>query len=53
MYLHVDVTFGYLGCSYFIDKEMLDETFMKVACAEMAFFFLKYTLKPAAVCLIW
>lgn len=52
MYLRVDVTFGYLSCSYFIDKEMLDETFMRVACVEMAFF-LRYTLKPAALCLIW
>lgn len=35
----VDVTFGYLGFSYFIDKEMLNKFFMRVACAEMAFFF--------------
>lgn len=35
----VDVTFGYLGFSYFIDKEMLNKFFMTVACAEMAFFF--------------
>lgn len=39
VYLCVDVTFGYLGFSYFIDKEMLNKFFMRVACAEMAFFF--------------
>lgn len=50
MYLRVDVTFGYLGFSYFIDKEMLNKIFMRVACAEMAFFFWKKkTSKPAVV----
>lgn len=35
----VDVTFGYLGFSYFIDKDV--KFFMRVACAETAFFFWK------------
>lgn len=42
------MTFGYLGFSYFIDKEMLNAIFMRVTCRN-GIFLLRNTSKPAVV----
>lgn len=50
--VRVDVTFGYIGFSYFIDKETLNKIFMRVACAEMAFFLKKTNFRTSSCC-VW